>query len=91
MPYVFTEHGVLQASNVIKSDLADRVSVFVIRVFVEMRAILITQKENIDKKKEIELIDAESDLKIDKFFLDIKPKLYGAINNILDSVIDKTT
>jgi hypothetical protein len=37
-PYAFTEHGALQAANVLKSERASAMSVFVIRAFVQMRA-----------------------------------------------------
>jgi hypothetical protein len=38
VPYAFTEHGALQAANVLKSERANAMSVFVIRAFVQMRA-----------------------------------------------------
>jgi hypothetical protein len=91
MPYVFTEHGVLQAANVINSDLADKVSVFVIRAFIEMREIILAQQEILDKKTKVRNTEAEANNKISQFFQDIKPKLYGAINNVLDTVIDKSS
>lgn len=37
LPYVFTEHGVLQLSNVINSKKATEISIRVIEVFVQMR------------------------------------------------------
>ena len=37
LPFAFTEHGALQAANVLKSDRAAAMSVFVIRAFVQMR------------------------------------------------------
>ena len=37
LPWAFTEHGALQAANVLKSDRAAAMSVFVIRAFVLMR------------------------------------------------------
>ena len=39
-PYAFTEHGALQAANVLRSDRAVQMSVFVIRAFVKMREAL---------------------------------------------------
>jgi hypothetical protein len=36
-PYAFTEHGALQAANVLRSTRAVQMSVFVIRAFVKMR------------------------------------------------------
>jgi hypothetical protein len=39
-PYAFTEHGALQAANVLRSSRAVQMSVFVIRAFVKMRETL---------------------------------------------------
>jgi len=36
-PYAFTEHGALQAANILRSARAVQMSVFVIRAFVKMR------------------------------------------------------
>lgn len=36
-PWVFTEHGALQAANVLRSDRAVAMSVYVIRAFIEQR------------------------------------------------------
>ena len=40
LPYVFTEHGVLQLANVLKSNRATQVSIKIIEVFVKMREML---------------------------------------------------
>src|SRR5436309_4725734 len=40
VPYAFTEHGALQAANVLRSPRAVQMSVFVIRAFVKMREAL---------------------------------------------------
>jgi hypothetical protein len=39
-PYAFTEHGALQAANILRSHRAVQMSVFVIRAFVKMRETL---------------------------------------------------
>jgi len=41
LPYAFTEHGALQAANVLRSPRAVQMSVFVIRAFVKMRETLL--------------------------------------------------
>ena len=41
LPYAFTEHGALQAANILRSPRAVAMSVFVIRAFVQMRATLL--------------------------------------------------
>ena len=40
-PYAFTEHGALQAANILNSRQAVQMSVFVIRAFVKMRETLL--------------------------------------------------
>ena len=40
LPYVFSEHGVLQLANILRSNRATHVSIKVIEVFVKMREIL---------------------------------------------------
>jgi ORF6N domain len=37
LPYAFTEHGALQAANVLTSERAVKMSLFVIRAFIKMR------------------------------------------------------
>jgi phage regulator Rha-like protein len=39
-PYVFTEHGAIMAANVLNSRRAVQMSVFVVRAFLKMRALL---------------------------------------------------
>ena len=51
LPYAFTERGVVQLANVLRSGKAVEVSVLVVRVFTELRKIL---TENKSLKKEIE-------------------------------------
>jgi hypothetical protein len=36
-PWVFTEHGALMSANILRSEQAERMSVYVIRAFVRMR------------------------------------------------------
>lgn len=45
LPYVFTEHGALMAANIINSDFAAQVSVYVVRAFIKQREVLATHKD----------------------------------------------
>lgn len=45
LPYAFTEHGVLMLSNVLKSDLATRMSIKLIEIFVQLRRSLNSYSE----------------------------------------------
>lgn len=44
LPYAFTEHGAIQAANVLNSDAAIEMGVHVVRAFVQLRQWLGTQK-----------------------------------------------
>jgi hypothetical protein len=53
LPYVFTEHGILQLSNVVKSERATQMSIKIIEIFVSLREFL---TDNLSAKLEIEEI-----------------------------------
>lgn len=48
-PLVFTEHGALQAANVLSSQQAIKMSVFIVRAFVRLRKMVLTN-EKLSKK-----------------------------------------
>lgn len=77
LPYVFSEHGVLQLANVLKSGRAVQISIKIIEIFVKMRELF---TDNLSVKLEIEEIKkklANQDKNIDLVF------------NYLDELIDK--
>ena len=45
LPYAFTEHGAVMAATVLNSPRAVQMSVFVVRAFVRMRAVLTDNRE----------------------------------------------
>ena len=53
LPYVFTEHGILQLANVLKGDRATQMSIRIIEIFVKMREVI---TDNLNIKLEIEEI-----------------------------------
>lgn len=53
LPFAFTEHGVLQLANVLKSERATQMSIKIIEVFVCLRDYLLT---NLNLKLEVEAI-----------------------------------
>jgi hypothetical protein len=77
LPYVFTEHGILQLSNVVKSDKATQMSIKIIEIFVSMREFL---SNNLTLKIDIEEI---------KKRLDNNDKNVELLFNYLDEMIDK--
>ena len=61
-PYVFTEHGCLQASNVLKSAVAKKMSVFIIDAFVAMKNQIFSNPNYELLKEQILRIQAETKL-----------------------------
>jgi hypothetical protein len=54
LPYAFTEHGAIMAATVLNSEQAVEMSVFVVRAFVRLRAVLATHKELAARIEEVE-------------------------------------
>ena len=54
LPYAFTEHGAVMAANILRSERAIQMSVFVVRAFVRMRQMLRTQLELTAKLADLE-------------------------------------
>jgi len=68
LPYVFTEHGVLQLANVLKSGRATQMSIKIIEVFVKMREMLLTNKDLLLKMEEMKKQVTGQDEKIELIF-----------------------
>jgi len=77
LPYVFTEHGILQLSNVLNSDRATDISIRIIELFVKMREIL---TDNLSLKLEVEEIKKK---------LENQDKNIELVFNYLDELIEK--
>ena len=45
LPYVFTEHGAIQAANILNSPRAVEMGIYVVRAFVRLRALIASNKE----------------------------------------------
>lgn len=54
LPLVFTEHGALQAANVLNSPQANKMSVFIVRTFVKLREMALTNEKLSRKFIELE-------------------------------------
>ena len=61
-PFVFSEHGCLQASNVLKSDVATKMSVFIIDAFVAMKNQIFSNPNYELLKEQILRLQAETKL-----------------------------
>ena len=93
LPYAFTEHGVLQIANLINTDIADSVSVFVIRAFVEMRRTIIAQQKALVRSHAL-VSDKSAGSKTPNVAMlqkELIPKLQTTIDRMLNSVINPET
>lgn len=53
-PFAFTEHGAIAAANILNSPQAVQMSVFVVRAFIKMRAVLTDTRESARKLAALE-------------------------------------
>jgi hypothetical protein len=74
MPYAFTEQGVSMLSAVLRSDIAVKVSVQIMRVFVAMRKTLAQIGGVIQRLESVEQKQIETDKTIDKIFNALESK-----------------
>ncbi len=54
LPLVYTEHGALQAANVLNSEQANKMSVFIVRAFIRLREMALTNEKLSQKIAELE-------------------------------------
>jgi phage regulator Rha-like protein len=68
LPCVFTEHGVLQLSNVLKSERANQISIKIIELFVKMREMLLTHKDILLQLEEMRKSIKSNDERVDMIY-----------------------
>ena len=77
LPLAFTEYGALQAANVLNSEQANKMSVFIVRAFVHLRKMIYTNEKLSMKFEELEKRVTEHD--------DILMKLVREIRKLIES------
>jgi hypothetical protein len=74
-PWVFTEHGALQAANILRSDRAIAMSVYVIRAFIEQREKLAVNAAILKRLAEIDKTLLEHDTALRDIYQELLPLL----------------
>lgn len=74
-PWAFTEHGALQVANVLQSDRAIAMSVYVIRAFIELRENIATNAAILKRLAEIDRTLLEHDTALRDIFRKLMPLL----------------
>lgn len=72
LPYVYTEQGISMLSGILKNDIAIEVSIKIIRAFIEMRKILISNGQIFERLTNVEYKLLEHDKKFDEIFNEFK-------------------
>lgn len=54
LPYAFTEHGIAMLSSILKSERAIEVNISIVRTFIQMREMIVSNKELSEKLTKLE-------------------------------------
>ena len=77
LPYAFTEHGVIMAAAILKSEIADKASVKVDEAFVAMRRFLSANSQVFQRLETIEYKLLESDQKFEDIYAKLEEKSFN--------------
>ena len=96
LPYVFTEQGISMLSGILRNEIAIKVSINIIRAFVEMRKFLATNGQLFERLTNVEYKLLDHDKKFDHIFnqlqqeQNIKQKIFfeGQIYDAYSLIID---
>jgi len=77
-PWAFTEHGALQAANILRSDRAIAMSVYVIRAFIELREKIAANAAILKRLAEIDKTLLEHDTALREIYQKLLPLLAPA-------------
>ena len=78
VPWVFTEHGALMAANVLRSDRAVQMSVFIVRAFVRLRERLAANDTILKRLAEIDRTLLQHDVALRDVYKKLLPLLSPA-------------
>ena len=74
LPLAFTEHGVIMAAAILKSEIADKASVMIVKAFVAMRRFLAANAQVFQRLETIEYKLLESDQKFEEIYSKLEEK-----------------
>ena len=80
-PFAFTEHGVAMISGVLKSEKAVKMNISIIRMFIEMKRVLIKNESIKGQLQEMRERIGEHDVQLNK--------IYDTIEHLLDLTINR--
>jgi phage regulator Rha-like protein len=80
-PFAFTEHGVAMISGVLKSEKAVKMNISIIRMFIEMKRVLLKNASIKGQLQEMRERIGEHDVQLNK--------IYDTIEHLLDLTINR--
>lgn len=87
LPFAFTEHGAIQAANVLASPQAVEMGVYVVRAFVRLRELIVTHAELAKRLEELEQKTEALSLRHDTFAHNTRVQLqqvFEAIRELME-------
>ena len=72
LPYVYTEQGIAMLAGILKNDIAIKVSIMIIRAFIEMRKFIMSNTQVFERLTNVEYKLIEHDKKFDKVFNELQ-------------------
>ena len=98
LPYVFTEQGIAMLAGILKSEIAINMSISIIKAFIEMRKLIITNGQVFERLTSVEYKLLDHDKKFDVVFDKLQEKqienqriffdgqIYDAYNLIIEMI-----
>ncbi len=80
-PYAFTEHGITMLASVLKSERAVKMSIAVVRAFIELKKAALEYSYLADQIQTLRMHLGNHDVQLNS--------IYGAIENLLEDKVDK--
>jgi len=68
LPYAFSEHGVVMLSSILRSAIAVKINILIVKAFVDMRKFFQTNGQLFHRVDNLEVKQIETDHKFDKVF-----------------------
>ena len=83
LPYVFTEHGVTMLASVLKSPIARKMNIAIVRAFIALRKFAIQYKDILEQLDGLREKIGGHDVQLNQ--------IYEALENMLDKKADEET
>ena len=81
LPYAFTEHGVTMLASILKSERAVKMSIAVVRAFIELKNFTLRYDSIIEQIQLLKQHLGEHDVQLNA--------IYTALENLMDDKVDK--